>query len=157
MSMWDHLNRTRPKNLSKTTKTPKFSQNLKPRSQKMHECMKDEEKESLERLTNKLMLGLGQKLDGQRDLREEMVFGLREKRKESRYLSEEQTRLTLKYIQKQVARQIEQVSRRCRELNLDRSRRCRVVIEQTKTIEQQLDGSGYLWRGIEKTQKFLID
>ena len=30
----------------------KKNQNLKPRSQKMHECMKDEEKESLDRLTN---------------------------------------------------------------------------------------------------------
>ena len=53
MRMWDHLNRIRPKNLSKTTKTKKKkNQNLKPRSQKMHECMKDEEKESLDRLTN---------------------------------------------------------------------------------------------------------
>ena len=48
----------------KKKKKKKKNQNLKPRSQKMHECMKDEEKESLERLTNKLMLGLGQKLDG---------------------------------------------------------------------------------------------
>ena len=30
----------------------------------MHECMKDEEKESLERYTNKLMQALGWKYDG---------------------------------------------------------------------------------------------
>ena len=46
----------------------------------MHECMKEVEKGGLERLTNKLRLGVVQNLEGMKDFGEEERFGLREMR-----------------------------------------------------------------------------
>ena len=52
----------------------------------MHECMKDEEKEGLERLTKKLKLGVGLKWKGKMIFLEKKGLGLREKREILRYL-----------------------------------------------------------------------
>ena len=60
--------------------------------------MKEVEKGGLERLTNKLRLGVVQNLEGMKDFGEEERFGLREMRKRSRNLSENKIKLNLKYI-----------------------------------------------------------
>ena len=64
----------------------------------MHECMKEVENGGLKRLTNKVRVGVVQNLEGMKDFGEEERFGLREMRERSRNLSENKTRLNLKYI-----------------------------------------------------------
>ena len=64
----------------------------------MHECMKEVEKGGLERLTNKLRLGVVQNLEGMKDFGEEERFGLREMRERLRNLSKNRTGSNLKYI-----------------------------------------------------------
>ena len=60
--------------------------------------MKEVENGGLERLTNKVRVGVVQNLEGMKDFGEEERFGLREMRKRSRNLSENKTKLNLKYI-----------------------------------------------------------
>ena len=60
--------------------------------------MKEVENGGLERLTNKVRVGVVQNLEGMKDFAEEERFGLREMRKRSRNLSENKTKLNLKYI-----------------------------------------------------------
>ena len=50
-------------------------------------CMKDKKKKRFRTHTNELNLGIGQILEGKKDFGERIVFGLREKRDRSRYLS----------------------------------------------------------------------
>ena len=49
--------------------------------------MKDEKKKRFRTHTNELKLGIGQILEGKKDIGERMGFGSREKRDRSRYLS----------------------------------------------------------------------
>ena len=60
--------------------------------------MKEVENGGLKRLTNKVRVGIVQNLEGMKDFGEEERFGLREMRERSRNLSENKTRLNLKYI-----------------------------------------------------------
>ena len=60
--------------------------------------MKEVENGGLKRLTNKVRVGVVQNLEGMKDFGEEERFGLREMRERSRNLSENKTRLNLKYI-----------------------------------------------------------
>ena len=68
------------KKISQKLKNPKKYPKPKTQVTKMHECMKEVEKGGLERLTNKLRLGVVQNLEGMKDFGEEERFGLREMR-----------------------------------------------------------------------------
>ena len=57
------------------------------RSTKCMKCMKDEEKKRLRQLTEGFELGKGRNLEEKKVYGEKKVFGLREKRERSKYLS----------------------------------------------------------------------
>ena len=70
----------------KPQKSLNFSKNLNL-GHKMHEMHEEREKSRYRSLTKELELGIGRNLEG-RSFDEKKLFGLREKREESKYLSD---------------------------------------------------------------------
>ena len=124
-------------------------------------CMKNEKKKRFRTLSKRLRLGLGRNLEGkrvfwwkgkvwiEREEREIKMFKFEMNRVKPQIYIEIRSLIDWEGIENKNLIDWE-VSRRYRwQKILDRLRRYRTSIEQTKTLKNWIDGSSYLSRGVE--------